>query len=184
MATRTAPVPEVDEPMGLPRKMLRALAVVVALVLVLFWVWIFSGGPRKVNPDRLDDRAYVARIETRCQRLLTDLTELPPAAKSATARERADVLDQANVMVAAMVTDIEAGAPAEGDDRDRLKGWFKDWHAYLGDREDFATRLRDNSNAQLLVSENKELHDSVDKTIEVFADVNDIPDCATPGDVG
>ena len=184
MPTRTAPVPEVDEPLGLPGKLLRALGVLTALVLVLFWIWIFAGGPKKVNPDRLDDRAYVARIEPRCQELLTDLKTLTPAENSSTATERADVLDQANVLVTAMVADIEAGAPTGDADADRLKGWFTDWHAYLTDREDFAARLRVDPDAQFLLSENKTLRDSVDKTIEIFADVNDMPTCATPGDVG
>ncbi len=184
MPTRTAPVSEVDEPLGLPGKLLRTLGVITALVLVLFWIWIFAGGPKKVNPDRLDDRAYVTRIEPRCRQLLTDLKTLTPAEKSSTANSRADVLDQANVMVAAMVADLETGTPTGEADAARLKGWFTDWHAYLADREDFATRLRTDPNAQFLVSENKVLRDSVDKTIEIFADVNDMASCATPGDVG
>lgn len=184
MPTRTAPAPDSLEPQSALSKVLWGLAVVVVLSMVLFWIWIFAGGPKRANPDRLDDRVYVERTETRCRQLLTDLKALPPAEKAATASERADVLDQANVMVAAMVDDIEADAPTTGDDGVSLKKWFVDWRTYLADREDYADRLHRDPNAKLLVTENPELKDSVDRTIQIFADVNDMGDCATPGDVG
>lgn len=184
MPTRTAPVPEVDEPLGLPSKLARGLGVVVALALILFWIWIFAGGPKKANPDRLDDRAYVERTSERCGRLLDDLERLTPASESATNVERAQVVGAANALVAEMVDDIQGDAPTTGADAEVLRGWFRDWHTYLDDREDYAGRLRRDPDAQFLVTENEEFHDSVDKTIEVFADVNDMPDCATPGDVG
>ncbi|QXC61931.1 hypothetical protein KSP35_03665 [Aquihabitans sp. G128] len=184
MPIKTAPEPEVDQPMGMYWKLWRAVAVVAALAIAVFWIWIFAGGPKKVNPDRLDDRAYVSRAEDRCQQLLTDLDALTPASEAKTATERADVLDQANGLVRAMVDDIEAGAPTTGDDGKSLRLWFTDWHRYLGDRDDYAQALRTDPDAKFLLTENEELRDSVDKTIEVFADVNDMPDCATPGDVG
>ena len=184
MPLKTAPPPEVDQPLGMYWKLWRVLAVLAALAIALFWIWIFTGGPKKANPDRLDDRAYVSRTEDRCQQLLVDLNALPPAQDSKTATARADVLDQANGMVSKMVGTIEADAPRTGDDGKSLRLWFADWHTYLQDREDFADRLRTNPDAKFLLSENAELKDSVDKTIEVFADVNDMPDCATPGDVG
>jgi len=102
-----------------------------------------------------------------------------------TPAERADLLDRATVMVTEMVDDIEADAPASGDDAVSLRGWFSDWRTYLADRDAYADRLRVDPDAKFLVSENGEFEDSVDKTIEVFAeDANDIDACATPGDVG
>ncbi|CAN5431214.1 hypothetical protein BH10ACT1_BH10ACT1_16470 [soil metagenome] len=184
MPIKTVPEPEVDQPLGMSWRIGRILAVLTALAIALFWIWIFTGGPRKANPDRLDDRAYVARTEDACQQLLVDLDALPPAQQSRTAEARAGVLDRANVLVRDMVEGIEADAPTTGDDGKSLGLWFADWHTYLDDREDFAARLRQDPDAKFLVTENEELRDSVDKTIEVFADVNDMPDCATPGDVG
>ncbi len=184
MPTKTAPVPEVDVPMGVPSRLGRVIAVVVALAIILFWIWIFTGGPKKVNADRLDDRAYVERTHERCRDLRADLAELPGAGDFTSATQRADVLDEANVLVEQMVDDIEADAPASGGDAEVLEGWFGDWRRYLRDREDYAARLRQDPDAKFLVTENPDLKDSVDKTIEVFADVNDMPDCATPGDVG
>lgn len=185
MPTRTEPLPDAAEPLAVPSKLGRILAVVVALAMVVFWIWILSGGPRTPNADRLDDRAYVTRTERRCEQLRRDLRALPSAQASATAIERADVLDRATAVVSEMVDDIEADAPTSGDDARSLRGWFADWRTYLADREAYADRLRIDPDAKFLVSENPELKDSVDKTIEVFAeDANDIDACATPGDVG
>lgn len=167
-----------------PSMVWRAVAVAAALVMVLFWLWIFTGGPRKANPDRLDDRAFVERAEVRCARLLTDLEALQPASEATSAPDRAATLERANVLVADMVDDLEADAPISGDDRTSLDGWFRDWNSYLDDRRTYADALRVDPDAQLRVTENTDLGDGVDKTIEIFADVNDMPSCATPGDVG
>lgn len=185
MPTGTEPAPHALEPLAAPSKVGRTLAVVAVLAMVLFWIWILSGGPRTPNADRLDDRAYVARTERRCEQLRTDLQALPSASATPTAAERADVLDRATGLVAEMVDDIEADAPRSGDDAVSLESWFADWRTYLADRQAYADRLRVDPGAKFLVSENAEFSDSVDKTIEVFAeDANDIDACATPGDVG
>lgn len=151
---------------------------------VVFWLWIFSGAPKRSNPDRLADRAYVEQTHERCRELRTALDRLPGADEAKDATARADVLDQANILVSAMVDEIEADGPTAGDDGQRLRGWFGDWRVYLGDREAYAEALRRDPEARMTMSENAAFGDGVDKTIEVFADVNDMPDCATPGDVG
>lgn len=184
MAQTITPPSEADEPLARSSRLWRILAVVAALAMALFWIWILAGGPRKANPDRLDDRAYAAGAEQSCQVLLGDLKALPQAQTIASATERADVLDRATAMTTSMIDQLQATAPRTGDDRVRLNGWFSDWRQYLSDRSDFAVRLRSDPGAQLFVSENKRLKDTVDRTIKIFADVNDMPSCATPGDVG
>ena len=183
MPTPRAPQREEDEPLAMTWTVGRVAGVVVMVIMIGFWAWIFTGGPKQANPDRLDDRAFVDRTEQRCVGLLAGLKTLPNAADIHTAADRADVLDQATAKVAAMVKATEADAPRRGGDAKSLQGWFKDWHAYLGDRRDFARRLRKDPKAQFYVSESA-LKDTVDTTIETFSDVNDMPDCATPGDVG
>lgn len=162
----------------------RVMAVTLILATVVFWVWIFSGAPKRSNPDRLTDRTYVERSLKRCLELRRDLDELPDARTATGAAERATVLDRANVLVSAMVDELEADAPTKGDDGRRLRGWIDDWRTYVKDRDEYADALRSDPGARMTVSENAALSDGVDKTIEVFADVNDMPDCATPGDVG
>jgi hypothetical protein len=53
----------------------------------------------------------------------------------------------------------------------------------VANRRDYADRLRVDPEARLLLDQSLG-GDSVDKPIEIFADVNDMPTCATPGDVG
>ncbi len=161
----------------------RGAAIVAIVTMIIFWIWIFSGAPAKYNPDRLDDRAYVAELEDRCQALRDGIGDLPNAADLETPAERADVLDEANVLVGEFIDDLEAGAPTTGDASVSISGWIGDWKKYLANREDYAERLRTEPNAQLLLDRSK-LGDSVDKTIEIFSQVNEIPSCDTPGDVG
>ena len=179
----TAP-PEVDEPLAMSWSVGRVLAVMVGVATVLFWAWILTGGPKAPNPDKLDDRAYVSFAQQRCIRLTTEVAGLPNAITAETAAERADVIDEANGLISNMVDDLEDRAPTEGDDGKRLRGWIADWRTYVGDRESYADRLREDPKALMQITENTKLRDGVDKTIEIFADVNDMPECATPGDVG
>jgi hypothetical protein len=184
MAQPSAPQ-DLDEPLAMRWSVGRVLAIAVSVALVVFWIWIFSGGPARPNPDRLDDREFVARAEERCQQLLDDLAELPGPGEFDDADDRADVLEEANVLVGQMVDDLEADAPRTGDDRVRTDGWLGDWRTYLADRADYAERLRSDPEAKLLISINPVLQDPVDKTIQIFADdANDMPACVTPGDVG
>ncbi len=187
MAAASPDVPDAADPDAAPAprrwSVGRIAAVMVALAIALFWIWIFSGAPAKDNPDELDDAAYVSSLEARCQELRADLDELPAAFETDDADERAAVVTEANGLVAQFIADLEDGAPSEGDDAESMAGWIADWQTYLVDREDYATRLASDPEARLYLDESP-LGDSVDKTIEIFAQVNGIPDCATPGDVG
>lgn len=163
----------------------RVLTVIGVLAMIVFWAWIFAGGPAKPNPDRLDDRAFVARTEDRCRDLRRNLRALPNPIDAPTAAARAEVLDDANAQVERFVDAVEADSPESSDDAKRMEGWIRDWRTYVRDREDYAKRLRRDAGARFYVSENKAFGDTVDKTIEIFADdANDMPVCATPGDVG
>lgn len=161
----------------------RGAAIVAIVTMIIFWVWIFSGAPAKYNPDRLDDPAYVAKLEDQCQALRDGIGELPNAADLSTQAERAEILDEANLLVAKFIDEVEAGAPTTGDASVSIDGWIGDWKTYLANREDYADRLRTEPNARFLLDRSK-LGDSVDKTIQIFSQVNEIPSCDTPGDVG
>lgn len=195
MVDEQAPVlaPDADEetPYKKGFTVWRGLAIVAVMSMVIFWIWIFSGAPAKDNPDKLKDKAYVASLEKRCTKLQTDLATLPNAADMKSPSHRAEVLDQANVMVEAFIDDLQAGAPTTGDAAISVNGWLKDWRTYLADRQDYAKRLHKDPNAQLLLDrtnigkgDDKQPPASVDESILTFAQVNEILVCATPGDVG
>lgn len=161
----------------------RVAMVVAILLMVGFWAWVFSGGPSKTNPDRVQDRAFISRTAKRCDGLRDRLDKLPNAAGVKAATQRADVLDQANTEVARTISAIEKDAPRSGDDAKVVEAWLGDWKTYLQDRRNYAAELRINPNAQFVVSESP-LRAGVDDTIKTFADVNGMSQCATPGDVG
>ena len=185
MATSTGPHPprEVDQPLGQSWTVARVAMVLAFLAMALFWIVIWSGVLAKENPDYLDDRAYVDELEARCQQLRADLDQLPTPTETPDVDARLAVIVDANALVAEFVDDIAADAPTEGDDATSMAGWIADWRTYVADREDYVERLAEDPEARFLVEET-DFGDSVDQTIEVFADVNGIPDCATPGDVG
>lgn len=175
--------PEEDGPYRMGFTWGRGLAIGAFVAMILFWIWAFSGVAGRKNPDYLTDRTYVAKLEAQCQGMLDQLDELPDAADSTSQAQRADVLDDANVIVGRFIDEVEAGAPKDGGAGKSMAGWLTDWRTYLADREDYAERLRTEDNAQMLLSRSK-LGDSVDKTIQIFTQVNGIKVCDTPGDVG
>lgn len=174
----------VDEPMSVRSTVQRVLVVAVILGLFAFWLWIFSGAPRADHADEVKDREFVERTHLRCRTLRVELSGLPDATESATPAERADVVEESTAMVARMVDEIEADFPDDPEDLEVLEQWIADWRTYISDRSDYARRVRKDPDAQFQVTENERVHRGVDDTIRNFADVNDMPDCATPGDVG
>lgn len=174
----------IDEPMSIGGRLQRVLVVAVIVVLLGFWAWIFSGGPRADHADEVSDREFVERTHRRCRILRAELSLLPDANQSETATDRADVVDDATALVVRMVDDIETDFPDDEADLEVLEQWIADWRAYIDDRQSYADRLRDDQSAQFEVTQNERVFRGVDDTIRNFADVNGMPDCATPGDVG
>ena len=172
----------------------RVLVVLAVLSMTLLWIWILSGAPKRKNPDYLADRAWVERAGERCDTAVAAIDDLPDAASAATPQERVGSVDEANAVLTDLVTDLrddEPGGSADdrAGDRKVVKLWLDDWDRFLEARVDYAERLRayePDSDAEIprfLLPENQK-GDGIDRPIKSFADVNEIPRCATPGDVG
>ena len=175
--------PGADAPTGGGWMVGRIITVVAVLAMVGFWAWILAGGPDNKNPDYMADRTFVAWAQDRCTQMNDQIDALQPARDSTTAVERADVIDQATGYIADTVDDLEAKAPKSGDDAKRMAGWVHDWRTWIADRRSYTEALATNPRAQFLVSTNK-AGDSVDTPIKNFADINNIPECDPPFDVG
>src|SRR4051794_23730795 len=119
----------------------RVLAVGTAGALILFWIWILSGAPKKQNPDRLDDRAWVSRAEATCAAAMHRIDELPPAQATKAAGARADVVAQANDELSAMLDRLSADPVTDTSDAELVRQWLADWRRYVGNRQDYARRL-------------------------------------------
>jgi len=185
MATTTTP----DAP---PKRfsVSRVLVVLTVLSMTLLWIWILSGEPKRRNPDYLADRAWVERAGERCDEALAAIDDLPEATSADTPQDRVATVDRANTVVADLVADLRADEPDDSaDDRRVVKLWLDDWDRFLDARVDYADRLRaydPGSDAEIprfLLPENQK-GDGIDRPIKSFADVNEIPQCAAPGDVG
>lgn len=155
--------------------------VVVAMIGMWGYVLYLAFGPgRQPPPDRLDDPAFAEAAQLRCDAALDEVAALPAATESETPGDRADVVERANVVFAAMLEDLEELTP-RGEDGELVREWLADWHTYLGDREAYATAVRDDPEAQLLVSAKD--RDQITEHLDAFAADNHMTACATPLDV-
>jgi hypothetical protein len=92
------------------------------------------------------------------------------------------MIDRADEELAAMLVQLRAAAPTTERDGRMVNEWLDDWDVYLGDRADYAARLREDEGARFYVSEKNE--DQITEPIDRFAEVNRMGACATPQDLG
>jgi len=167
----------------------RALILLVVGLMVAMWIYVLylAFGPGRQPPaDRLTDPAFARAGEERCAAAVAAVDELPTASETDTATERADVIDEANGELRAMLDDLDVMAQElvpGGDQRRRATEWLADWRTLLGDRENYAEALRLDPDAEFLISEKKGTGRQVTGWIDEFAKANKMDDCVTPSDV-
>lgn len=160
----------------------RVVGVVAMLAIALFWIWIFSGAAKKQNPDFLEDRAWTDRAEATCTTTMAVVDDRAAPAGRQGRAERADAIDASTEDLRAMLAELASPLPVDDSDRALVRQWLDDWDRLLGDRTTYAAAVRVNPDAQFLTEE--KFKDPLDKVIEVFADVNEMPACGPAGDVG
>jgi hypothetical protein len=156
--------------------------VAVMLAIVLMWVWIFSGAPRRLNPDRVADRGWAERAEETCAATSERIEERSAAAGRQDTEARADAIDASTDDLEAMLADLRDPLPGSADDRAVVEPWLADYEQLLDDRRDYADAVRDDPDARFLTTE--KFNDPLDRVVQTFAEVNDIPSCVPAGDVG
>lgn len=180
--------PATQAPVGPTRRLGgRLLVLFVIAGLITMWGYVlylafFQG--RQPPLDRIEDPAFARAAETRCAQALDEVSTLPLANESPSPEHRADVLDQANVAFGSMLDDLEGMTELvpDGDDRDRTNAWLDDWKTFLSDRESFASSLRVDPEARMLVSEKPGEGRHITGWIDEFAKANRMPSCASPSD--
>ncbi|MYG93725.1 MAG: hypothetical protein F4138_01835 [Acidimicrobiia bacterium] len=164
-------------------KILTALGASVLVLAGLFWIgatiWFFGDE----NPDRIQNRAWVAAAEVRCATARDQLTQLPQAREATDLADRANQIDAATAVLTEMTVDLAASTPA-GADGELLGLWFKTWNTYLNDRQAHANALREGEDRQFRVTIDLERGDGVDALLDAFADRNRMPSCGDPLDIG
>ena len=184
---RGADDPDADRPGGnqrwLPKSRTSAGVAVAALaVMAGFWIWAFSPLAPSGHPDVLYDVVFTHDAEEICARTVAAANRLPGAAEATGPEDRARQIQASTPLYGEMVAELRARADdVVGADTDLLDAWFADWGTYLDDRRAYAEILAGGSDPPFTVTARD--GDAVTSYIDIFADVNSMPSCATPEDV-
>lgn len=157
---------------------IRVFLGLIVLLMLAMWVYAFSPWSGGSIPT---DKQWGAANERLCAPVLAAINELPRANTAKTPEERAQVLDQANGLVAGLVTQLNAQPPPRAVLQKFATEWLADWDSYLGSRRDYAAKLHTGHDAKFAV----EATSGTPITIRMddFADRNAMPSCKVPPDV-
>jgi hypothetical protein len=154
---------------------------------VVFWGailgWTVTVDDDDIDPpDHLDDPAFAQAAEPVCAGAVATLEErdlLHPAPESL--EERADIVDASNAVLAAMVDDVRAIDRPAGEEGEWVGLWLSDWEQHIADRQAWADGLRQGDDGPF--TETARGGEQLSRVIDNFAEVNDMPSCATTHDV-
>ena len=178
------PVPGALVPDDQPRRRLRvALVTTAVLVLVVGWLYIlFFYRPAK-QIDELTDRTFPVAAEEICAAAMKKVDALPIASMAANPKERGDTVAAANAELAAMVDRLSDIQPTGDAPEDKgVREWVADWDQHVEDRVVYAKELQAGEDARFL--ESTKGARQLSRAIDAFAQVNKMPACETPQDVG
>jgi hypothetical protein len=167
-----------------PRRGIKSVLVVtVVAALVLGWIYVlFVYRPEK-QIDELTDRAFPVSAEQICKSAMQQVDELPIASMAANPKERGETVAEANAVLATMVAELEKVAPTGSTPEDKgVREWVGDWDQHVKDRTVYADELQAGEDARFL--ESTKGARQLSRAIDAFAQVNKMPSCETPQDVG
>lgn len=170
-------------PLSVGRRLTRILAVVVAVFIAGMWAYALWGPVQRVSQGKFDSTAFPEAAQPICAESLAVIDALPPAYETRDSGARADVVEAANRELAVMLDRLEAVAPSpdDGEDGRMINEWLADWRTFLDDRERYVEALASDPDARLLVTEKESRQ--ITEPIDYLSEVNDMPACATPGDL-
>jgi hypothetical protein len=185
MTTIDTPTPNESAPTGdEPRERFftlgRTTGTVIVAVLAVMWIYLFAFGNDYHGPGWLKDRTFPPVAEKICNRTDDYISRLPAASQSKSATARADTIDLANARLRQMQSDLRDAVPHTSQAK-YINEWLDDWTTFIHDRQSYADHLRQNPDAEFLVTpkDGTQLSESLDN----FADVNNMAGCDTPHDV-
>ena len=169
----------------LTRKQIVARTAALAFLIGAFgmWMYAFFIYDPGLMIDELADRTFPTAAEQICAASQSQIDALPASNTSATASDRADVVDQANVDLRRMIEQLRAQVPADqGQVTTGVNDWLNDWSTYIDDRQEYADGLRVSADTRF--TESVKANRQISRAIDSFAQVNRMTSCMTPGDVG
>jgi len=170
-------------PRWLPKNRAGASIAVVALaVMAGFWIWAFSPLAPSGHPDTLYNVIFTHNAEDICATTVAAVGRLPGAAEATGPEDRASQIRASTPLFEDMVGELRTEADdVVGSDADLLDAWLADWDTYLGDRRAYAATLAGGNDPPFTVTARD--GEAITGYIDIFAEVNAMPSCATPGDV-
>jgi hypothetical protein len=170
-----------------------ALAAISVAVTAIAAMWIYAFFfASKDNPDKLPDRAWAARSEAICAGYKEQVDALPPARAFAdiepreeAMRQRADVGETANDLLAGMVADLRVEPPADDYSRKGADLWLADWDRYLEARVAHVEAWRQGIDQKFEEPPTVEGKVTpVSLRMDAFAKINRMASCQVPQDMG
>ncbi|MCE2524893.1 MAG: hypothetical protein J4F99_02770 [Acidimicrobiia bacterium] len=170
-------------PGWLPKGRAGASAAIVALLVMAgFWIWAFSPLAPSGHPDVLNNVVFTHDAEDICSDAVRAANRLPGAAEATGPEDRATQIVATTLLFEEMVTDLRAEADdVAGSDGELVDAWLGDWDTYLDDRRAYAETLAGGSDPPFTVTARD--GEAVTGYIDIFAEINNMPSCRTPGDV-
>jgi hypothetical protein len=174
--------PELDDTDAKSRWTPTGIALIVAVIAIIaMWAYILGRWRNREGPTTLVDLTYSERAERLRAAARARIDELPPAATASTPQERAEVLNDANEIVAGLVADLHEVEPLVAADQQYVDQWMADWDSYLASRRAYASILASGRDDRFTVE--AENGHPITQRMDGFADLNDMPSCFVPLDV-
>ena len=158
--------------------------VVLAVLCVAFWIAILGwtlvadhGDP----PDFLSDRTFPEAAEPVCAAAMAEVESFGSATAVATIEERADLVDRQDAVFEVLIADLRRLPMPGGEEGDWVREWLDDWQTHLEDRQRWAAELHAGEDPPFV--ETAKGNHQVSEAVDAFAEVNDMPSCATFNDV-
>jgi hypothetical protein len=186
---------ETSAPVSPARRRRNPLAVAAIAVVVVsigaMWVYAFFFASKK-NPDQIADRAWTQRAKVTCTAFKTQIDALPGARsfkdvqpRSEAMRERAAVGAQVTDLLDQQLAALRAEEAADETSRHALGLWLADWDRYLAARRAHILEWEAGKDVPFKEPPTRPGQITpVSVRMDAFADINFMPSCEVPKDMG
>ena len=183
--TPSTPLGAMDEPEPGPRRHPLFFVTLAAVSLLLGgWAYLLFFYDPGLMIDELADKTFPTQAEDVCAVAAGQLSTLRPANLATNPLDRAETLEQSNVVLSQMIDDLRPLTPT-GPQKvtDGVTEWLDDWETYIGNRSAYVDNLRADPEARFLESTKGTSTKGITRAIDGFAEVNEMTSCTTPADV-
>ena len=157
----------------------------ICLGLAAFWVWALFFPPTKQSVVMISDRSWSERAQLICREAnlrrdeLMDLTRITDAGDDALQR-RADIIDDATVIVEDMIDEVLEVRPVDAEDASIVATWEDLYRTLIEDRRLYTEELRRGVNEPFAETM---LESPVSSYLNDFATGNRMLACKAPMDL-